>query len=494
MSASQKAQKARGWRPGRGAVEAASRRQVELLARAGGTARAGTAGFLPRWACLMLAALCAGLGGWASVVTLRYFEYGARALEADEGARALASATALLLVVLEMAAFALAALLPRERLRAQRWGLAVLATAVLAFECMTIVLVQQGITRAADVGAEARQQRAQELRSSIAALRATAEELRMAAAASSQSKVLASRQSAAESLNVALETERRIQAVTAELGVLLAQQTPTATQILGERGALAYAVTRGLLVSVAGLVLFGAAGSLLRAAGENGTETVSGPAVGVSGRGVPGVSADTSGVSVGAPPIRFSTGFALAAAPLAAGAVVPATVSWAEPSRGVMVPAGPAPAVPAPAENRSADVSVGVSAGVLDVSPAPVSGVAVASMGVSEAVSVSEPAAAGVSVAAADEPVPPPADGPDAPAPEAAALDAVDAAAEDARLARVRAGVRAGRIAPSIRGVQAAVHCGAPMVRRYLAQLEAEGLIRRDGRGYVRVEEEEIAA
>jgi hypothetical protein len=101
------------------------------------------------------------------------------------------------------------------------------------------VLVQQGITRTADVGAEARQQRVVGLRASIAALRATAEELRNAAAASSQSKVLASRQSAAESLSAALETERLVQARTAELAELQAAQRPTTTQILGEGSACA---------------------------------------------------------------------------------------------------------------------------------------------------------------------------------------------------------------------------------------------------------------
>jgi DNA-binding transcriptional regulator YhcF (GntR family) len=58
----------------------------------------------------------------------------------------------------------------------------------------------------------------------------------------------------------------------------------------------------------------------------------------------------------------------------------------------------------------------------------------------------------------------------------------------------VRAGVRDGSIVPSIRGVQAAVRCGAPTVRRYLAQLEAEGLIRRTERGYERVREAQAAA
>ncbi len=62
---------------------------------------------LPGWGFVALAVLCTGLGAWSSVISLRYFEHGALALEADAAARELASACALLLVVLEMAAFAL---------------------------------------------------------------------------------------------------------------------------------------------------------------------------------------------------------------------------------------------------------------------------------------------------------------------------------------------------------------------------------------------------
>ncbi|WP_028998734.1 hypothetical protein [Azohydromonas australica] len=462
----------------------------------------GRGGLLPRWACLALAAMCAGLGGWASVVTLRYFEFGARALEADEAARALASTTALLLVVLEMAAFALAALLPRQRLRAQRWSLAVLAVSVLAFECLTIVLVQQGIARAADVGAEARQQRVIELRASIAALRATAEELRNAAAASSQSKVLASHQSAAESLGTALDTERLVQARTAELAELQAALRPTTTQILGEQGALAYSVTRGLLVSVAGLVLFGAAGSLLRAAGEGAAPAgVSAAVAPVSAPAVPDVSRAVSGVSVPVAPVRIGASFALAAVPLAAGATVPLQVvpggnpraftqgGWM-PSPAMKPAAAPLPGgdlgVPGGvAEERVADVpggAAGVSADVFD-------GVVGVSAAVREAACAVSAAVAGDGVEAVEPPsapVPAP-DEPAASGAEDAPLPAADGAGADARLERVRAGVRDGSIAPSIRGVQAAVRCGAPMVRRYLAQLEAEGLIRRTERGYERV-------
>jgi DNA-binding transcriptional regulator YhcF (GntR family) len=78
-------------------------------------------------------------------------------------------------------------------------------------------------------------------------------------------------------------------------------------------------------------------------------------------------------------------------------------------------------------------------------------------------------------------------DGVDAMPPPRDAVVVAEPVDEDARLSLVRAGVRNGTIVPSIRGVQAVARCGAPMVRRYLAQLEAEGVIRRDGKGFVRV-------
>ncbi len=318
-------------------------------------------------------------------------------------------------------------MLPRERLRGHRWALVTLAGAVLVFEASTIVLVQHGITRAADVAASASTERVQDLRASIATLRATAEELRSAAAASSQSKLLASRQSAAESLNAALETEHLVQVRTAELGELLAAQRPTVMQILGEHGALAYAVARGLLVSLGGLVLFGTAGALLRAA-----------------RGGAAAAASTAMV-----PVRFSAHFALAAAPLAACATVPMSL----PVTGVSV-GGSAGAASVPRALREA-VAAAVSADPAPaVSAAPVA-VAAPVLEQHHRVNVS-----------------------------ACAVPNSNTATVDERLGRVRAGVAAGAIVPSIRGVQAAVRCGAPRARRYLVALEAEGVIRRAGQGF----------
>lgn len=54
-----------------------------------------------RWGFVALAARCTGTSTWASVITLRFFEHGTLALEADTGARDLAGACALLVVALE---------------------------------------------------------------------------------------------------------------------------------------------------------------------------------------------------------------------------------------------------------------------------------------------------------------------------------------------------------------------------------------------------------
>lgn len=69
------------------------------------------------------------------------------------------------------------------------------------------------------------------------------------------------------------------------------------------------------------------------------------------------------------------------------------------------------------------------------------------------------------------------------PAPVRAA--AVPAAGDGSRYAQIRAGVQGGSITPSVRGIRAAVGGGTDQARAHLARLEAEGVTRRQGRGWV---------
>lgn len=432
---------------------------------------------LPRWACIVLAVACIALGVWASYITLRYFEHGAAALEGDETTRALAVAAALMFVVLEMAAFGLAALLTWRAIRSAKWKLVGFAVAVLAFECATIILVQHAITKGADLTAGASSSRAAELRASIEAQRATAAGLRENAAAQSASRFRQSREAGAAALRDSLAIERSIREQSAELAALEAARKPTTTEILGEAGALAYAVARGLLVSVGGLVMFGAAGALLRAA--RGAASPSAAALTTTRPPASTGSTTTSSSSPTAPGFtpRIIPGgrFAFAAAPLAA--VAAATVPT------------PAPAAPVPfqaATPRTDRFEIKAPAG---------------------ASIAKQPAPTEQAIKAGQEQLEPPAtmgevqkkrrlsgeDGKNNGEKKRKARASVAAGkkvdtgvgeADGSRYGRVLAAVKAGEIPPSIRAIQGRFGGSPRTVQGYQAQMLAEGVIVQKGQGY----------
>ncbi|ASM78680.1 hypothetical protein VITFI_CDS2903 [Vitreoscilla filiformis] len=220
---------------------------------------------LPRPVYALLALVCSAFGFWASVITLRYFEHGAQALEADEAAQALALAAALMFVAAEMAAFGIAAFLPVRKMWAQRWRLFGLAGAVLALEVCTIVAVQLAITEGAEMSQQATASRAQDLRNQIARIEANAATLRANAEKQTASTHAWVRQQGAMAAKEAARLDESTAALYAELGKTEGEKRPTLIGMLGERWALAYVVARGVLVSVAGLVFFGVAGAMWRA-------------------------------------------------------------------------------------------------------------------------------------------------------------------------------------------------------------------------------------
>lgn len=219
---------------------------------------------LPRPVYALLALVCAVFGFWASVITLRYFEHGAQALEADEAARVLALAAALMFVAAEMAAFLIAAFLPVGKMWAQRWRLFGLAGAVLVLEVCTIVAVQLAITEGAEMGQQATVSRAQDLRNQIARIEANAATLRANAEKQNASTHAWVRQQGAQSAKEAARLDESTAELYAELGKTEGEKRPTLIGMLGERWALAYVVARGVLVSVVGLVFFGVAGAMWR--------------------------------------------------------------------------------------------------------------------------------------------------------------------------------------------------------------------------------------
>lgn len=216
---------------------------------------------LPAWAYIILAIPCAGAGVWASVVTLRYFVHGAEALETDPAVQALAVAAALLLVVLGMSAFGLAALLTEAQLWARRWALSIFSGTVLALEMVTIGAVQSALVVGAALSQASVVGDAADLERQIARLEAQA----------AQYSATASALRVGSQLTLAKRTEDQAAAALAKTGALYASlstaraaKRPTLTGMLGERAALVYVVVRGMLISLGGMVFLGVGGAMLR--------------------------------------------------------------------------------------------------------------------------------------------------------------------------------------------------------------------------------------
>jgi hypothetical protein len=404
---------------------------------------------LPRWAYLLLALACICMGLWASYITLQYFEHGAKALESDVSLQALAVAAALMFVASEMGAFALAALLSERQLWARRWMLTVFAVAVLGLEVVTIVAVQLALTTGADMtqatvvtSAAGLQKQINAVERDAASFAATAEALRADKQVSKAMK--ASDKASAE--------QAKATALYAELAKVQTQKRPTLVGLLGHDNAIYYAVARGILVSLGGLVFFGTAGALMRAA---------------RGAAAPGeVSAGTA---------------APATAPATAPAQNTAPAETAAP--------GATPA-PAPASFKTAetvapkDYSTGLSysskiklagAGLLAATAAPMAHSAPAV----PAAGASKPVHADVA-----ETIQQSAKKPRAKRAVRAKLDTGVEGHAGARFKRIRAGVLAGKIRPSVRGIQAVEGGSQDVVTDYLRQLETEGVIVRAGRGF----------
>lgn len=216
---------------------------------------------LPPWAYITLSAFCAAAGVWASEVTYRNFVHGAEALESDPALQALAKSAALLLVVLGMAAFALAAILDEAELKARKVALSALAGFIVTLEMVTIgafqsaLVVGAGMSQSAVIGdvASLERQIAQNEKQSENHL-ATAASLR-----------------ANDQLKWARVSEEKAAAEKAKNDSLYKQlsearkaKRPTLSGMMGEGWAMIYVVVRGSLVSFCGMVFLGVGGAMLR--------------------------------------------------------------------------------------------------------------------------------------------------------------------------------------------------------------------------------------
>jgi hypothetical protein len=411
---------------------------------------------LPRWAYRLLALAAAAIGVACSAITAKFFILGLERTESDGLAREALIAAGVLMIVVELAAFGLSALLPRERLQALRWRLIVTGAALVAFEIATLYAVQVTLVRGADAAHQGASRRIAHLEASIAQNRQAAAALVATGARSGQSVIAASRADGAQALREASRIEQRNADLSAELARLQADQRPTLTTVLGEDGMIGYAVARGVLIVGMGLVMFAAAGALLRA-----------------GRNVP---ATTTAAAAQVPAARSGYAHGLDAAPAGVPTALPSTARrWL--AAGVPLAALPAafaaPSVtvtsPAPTV-ALADAAGSTVTPTARTAPAPtVTADTTAQAATVTNVSRSKRRAAPrqrVKVEVGSK------------------RDSGVGELDGHRYRRIVASVRAGRLTPSVRAIQRSEGGGTVTVRAYLQQMEREGVIKREGRGY----------
>lgn len=384
---------------------------------------------LPAWAYTLLAVLMGMVGLAASAVTADFFIIGLLKLEADALARDALIAAGVLMVVAEVLVFSVAALLPRARLASLRRRLTVFGLALLAFEGVTIYATQVALAQAASADAQASLTRIENLRAAIDGQRASATALRSNAERQGASQYSWVRADGAKSLREAVAIEANISHQAAELSGLQAAQRPTLTGILGQDGLVAYSVARALLISSVGIMMCAASGALLQAR----RSVKAAPAAHDN---------DTVVVSPAAPktPMLLAGGGRYANAFLA-----PIAVSLAAPALSAPVPA------------------ISMPAAVAALSPP----------------AVKKLQAAAPALASDDAPKPK--------TKRASLQDSGVGQHDGARFVRVRAAILQGEIKPTQRDIWNAVQASQRVAARYLAEMEAAGELKREGKRYVLV-------
>lgn len=403
---------------------------------------------LPRWAYRLLALAAAVIGVACSAITAKFFILGLERTESDGLAREALIAAGVLMIVVELAAFGLSALLPRERLQALRWRLIVTGAALVAFEIATLYAVQVTLVKGADAAHQGASRRIAHLEASIAQNRQAAAALVATGARSGQSVIAASRADGAQALREAARIEQRNADLSAELARLQADQRPTLTTVLGEDGMIGYAVARGVLIVGMGLVMFAAAGALLRA-----------------GRSVP---ATTTAAAAQVPVARSGYAHGLDAAPAGMPTALPST------ARRWLAAGMPLAALPAAMPAAFAAPSVTVTAPAPTVASADAAGSTVTADVPSQAATVTNVSRSKRRAAPRQR----------VKVEVGSKRDSGVGELDGHRYRRIVASVRAGRLTPSVRALQAAEGGGTVTVRAYLQQMEREGVIKREGRGY----------
>lgn len=207
------------------------------------------------------------IGLVASAVATWWLILGALALEPDPTYRLALIAVGVLVTVAQLTAFWLAADLPAGVLRAVRWALLALGTALFCFEVGSLALTQLALAQRQDAAADASAARIAELQRGIEARRAVAAGRRELAGTQAEARAITA---AARSLREADAAEAEIAPLAAELQALQAARRPTLSTVLGPDRVAIFATLRAALVGLIGLVFMSTSGALFRTAREAG--------------------------------------------------------------------------------------------------------------------------------------------------------------------------------------------------------------------------------
>ena len=436
---------------------------------------------LPRWGRVAIALVCVGIGLASSTVAGWLLVRGLELTEPDAKARMILTAAGVLMILTELTAFFLTALLPTARL----YQLRVMGAALLVFEVVTIFGTRLVLSDSAESAATAHATRIENVQHSIEARKADADRVRAVGERQAASDHAWTRHLGTLAIQKADAMEREIEPLRESLADLQAQRRPTFQHALGPKLALAHSIATPVLISSTGLVLFGVAGLMLR---RNRDEVQ--PEVQVQPDPVQTVPEHRTAVPHGAIPAVPHPVSALhhwrsiaAVAPLAAMSVAPVAV--AAPAAEAPVEA-PAEAAPAPESEPSQPVAV---------QPAMDAGTAVQQ----EIMLLPDPVQPAVQERR--DQVQPVRHAPVQPEMEQvqAAADAGTASQEagtvepetgtgsDDCYQRLRAAVLAEEVKPNVRALREARYGGTDAVRRHLQRLAAEGLITKTTKGYALV-------
>lgn len=290
---------------------------------------------LPRRAAIALAALAAAIGLASSAVTAEFFILGLQQFEAQATAHTALVAAGLLMIAAEVAAFFIAALLPRGH--GLRPLLLTAGALLLAFECVTVFATQHALVQSGTAAQAGQLARIEHLRTSMAQTQASAASLAATAQEQVGSRFIGQRQDGAQTLRTAQELQQQADTQAQELAALLSSQKTTLADTFGQTGTVAYSAARALLLTVTGLVMMSAAGALLRTA-----QGIT-PLPVLPERPLPAVTV--------APSSNSWRG--MSSLPAIVASAVP--VTWAMPA--FTVPAVPAPTVPVPAQPQGGTVA-----------------------------------------------------------------------------------------------------------------------------------------